>query len=353
MFGAWQNVGAKDFDSVSQLYWHMGNTLDACVTYLVQAKRKDDDGIVSKSYPLFMTKVGTPEKPGWWRDDYGWWGIAFLNAVQPDHAAVLGLDAATKQQCLDAADLGWRIMNYDWIANKHQGVRNDPSGKLTETNTITNVLFLMLSLRRYELISDLTKKEEALRTAGDVFDWFYNAKPPGPNANGLFNSTNLIRYLPSSSDERAWCADQGWFWRACADLFKFDTSVDRRQRIDQVIGQLQPAIPKNVFVNGVAKELPYYQNYDADFATGPGVFMRQFAFMNAARTKDRWDDLIRRSAQAAWNYSKFDNPPPTGAWGCWYPNDCVYTQADNSKLWMLTLKTSAQDAFNAYMTVPP
>ena len=47
--------------------------------------------------------------------------------------------------------------------------------------------------------------------------------------------------------------------------------VDRRQRIDQVIGQLQPAIIKNVFVNGVAKELPCYQNYDADFVTGSGA----------------------------------------------------------------------------------
>ena len=75
MFGAWSNVSATDFEATSQLYWHMGNTLDASVTFLVQDSRRDTAGIVAKSYPLFMIKVGTPEAPGWWRDDYGWWGI--------------------------------------------------------------------------------------------------------------------------------------------------------------------------------------------------------------------------------------------------------------------------------------
>ena len=351
MFGAWSNVSATDFEATSQLYWHMGNTLDASVTFLVQDSRRDTAGIVAKSYPLFMIKVGTPEAPGWWRDDYGWWGIGFLNAAEPAHAKILGLDGPALANCMAAAKLGWQIMNHDWEANHHDGVRNDPSGKLTETNTITNVLFMMLSLRLYKASN--MEDQQALNAARGVFDWFYNAKPPPQSTSGLFNKQNLIRYKPGPElDERAWCADQGWFWRACIDLFAFDNDVNRRTKIDQVLALLQPAVLNNVFVNGIVKELPYPQNYDADFATGPGVFMRQFAIINAARTNDRYDDIIRRTAEAAWHYSKFANPPASGAWGCWYPDNCVYTDADNGKLWMLTLKTSAQDAFNAWMTVP-
>ena len=63
-----------------QGYWHSGNTLDAYVTYLVQAGQKDAAGIIASSLVLFHTPPDPPPQGGkqhdiWWRDDYGWWEL--------------------------------------------------------------------------------------------------------------------------------------------------------------------------------------------------------------------------------------------------------------------------------------
>ncbi len=374
---------------VGQGFWHAGNTLDTCVTYLVQAKQKDNDPnvlFVSSGEKIFRTSQGiypydppgpgTPDRPTWWRDDYGWWGIAFLNAVQ--NAGPLGVDALV-DACKARADLCWRIMKKDWDANKdekgnHLGVRNDPRPPpygQPIANTITNVLFLVLSLRRYEisLLPGNKPDPDALATAKDVFDWFYNAPPcedsSPTGANGLYNKQNLIRYYPSHyQDDRAWSADQGWLWRACVDLDRHDTDKDRKAKYKEVSDKLWNAVLKNVFdANGIVRELRNDYNFDIDFATGIGVFMRQFAYVNANINSSwvgqqyPWAPQIRDSAQGAWTNSDWDrdyteyNLPS----GCWYAGGTDYFSQESSAfgLWQLTMRTAAQDAFNAYMTVPP
>ena len=121
------NAGAFKLYSEGQGFWHAGNTLDTYVNYLVAAKQKDDQQIVSMSQSIFQSVKGTPDKPIWWRDDYGWWGISFLNAVA--NATALNLGADLVARCTVAADECSReFMNTDWEATGHHGVRNDPNG---------------------------------------------------------------------------------------------------------------------------------------------------------------------------------------------------------------------------------
>jgi hypothetical protein len=339
LVNAWNAAHKAGLLNKGQGYWHAGNTLDTYVDYLVAAKQGDAAGIVGLSYPLFTTNLGTPEAPGWWRDDYGWWGIAFLNASRPDHASILGLSDAVVRQCFNAADVCWQIMNYNWEKGGHTGVRNDPAPGNGVANTITNVLFLMLSLRRYHIKKDV----QALETAKSVFDWFSNRQGTQPDIKRLLNSDNLIRETPGSPDDRAWTGDQGWFWRACLALRLVDHDPGRVAAIMRITDLIGAAVYKKVFVNGVVRELPYAQNYDVDYATGPGVFIRQFSIINQDQGgfKDNYDK-IRQSAQGAWDYSES---------GCWYPDNCKYP-GPTDLLWDLTLKTSSQDAYNAYMSVP-
>lgn len=338
--------------ATGQGFWHAGNTLDTCVTYLAQAKQNDTDNIVSRSYTiLFDLLAGTPESPGWWRDDYGWWGIAFLNAAA--NAQTLGLSEQTKQYCINGADRCWQIMNTDWKNNNHNGVRNNPGTNPTpETNTITNVLFLMLSLRRYQMSGNTD--QDALTAATGVFDWFYNAMPPPwEPVTGLFNSKNLIRYYPShTTSDRAWTADQGWFWRACLDLDAVNSDPGRKENIETVMTRLGYAVLNTVFSDGIVSELPFIENYDINFATGIGVFMRQFAIISANKgSPEEFASKIRASAQGAWDNSDWQKDFILS--GCWHGGASEYAdqEAPAFALWDLTLKTSAQDAFNAYMTV--
>ena len=358
---AYKKTGVNKLDpdrnvlECGQGYWHAGNTLDAYVTYLVYANQKDTAGIVAKSSAIFPLGPDKPEPPRvqqkiWWRDDYGWWGIALLNAAQ--WASILGIDDQ-KADLIKKAISGWQIMDDDWEApdHRHQGVRNDPSGQNTETNTITNVLFFMLSLRLYQTADDSDPlKDKALEAARGVFDWFYPDSQNGPKR--LFNQQSLIRYLPGSG-ERAWSADQGWFWRACLLLNQIEVLLnnnpDRKNRTAEVIAILEPAVIKKLFQDGVLKEVSGYDdNYNLDFATGPGVFMRQFTIVNNIY-RGQWSDLIRTTAEAAAAYSGWDSGNPSG---CWHPDPCEY-KTDKAELWNLTLMTSAHDAFTAYLRVGP
>src|SRR5262249_29281271 len=123
----------------------------------------------------------------------------------------------------------------------------------------------------------------ALSTAGDVFNWFYYAKPGEDQQNGLLNDRGFIRELPGAGTDnspepnQAWSGDQGWFLRALYQLRGYRT--DLGDKINQVLTTIEPAILKNLFVNNVVRELSYSGNFNIDYATGPGVFMRQFAFV--------------------------------------------------------------------------
>jgi hypothetical protein len=360
----WNTCFSGKLLNEGQGFWHAGNTLDTYVNYLVAANKKDEELIVSLSQSLFYGAKGTPTNPIWWRDDYGWWGISFLNAADPKNAQTLGLSDDLVARCKGGADDCWQIMNADWVANGHHGVRNAPVGG--EANTITNVLFLVLCLRRYE--SSGKTDTDALATAGAVFDWFYYAPPPTghPDASGLLTKLGLIRVSPSAyNDDRAWTGDQGWFWRACIDLYRLDSNGDRQNRIKSLLKGLADAVIDNVFVDGIVQELPHFANYDLNYATGIGVFIRQFAIVTKSLgdnpTIQKYTALIKQSAQGAWDNSGWDVHYVPAKVGCWHPppdpdHPCVYTAQYLLALgvWDLTIRTATQDAINAYMiTVTP
>jgi hypothetical protein len=348
---AWQlaNGPRTDVLTEGQGFWHAANTLDAYITYLVAAKQRVADDVWSDALRIFNNFAGTPQSPKWWRDDYGWWGIAFLNAAP--NAEALGIDASI---CIENADRCWQIMNYDWVHNRNAdapdkplGVRNNPSKQTPGVaNTITNVLFLMLGIRRYETSDPKNRDKDSLATAGAVFDWFY---PSEADKSRLLNDDGLVRETPGVSDNRAWSADQGWFWRVCLTLEEYDAT--RKDKIDSLFPTLGDKILANVFNNKVAHELPDPRNFDINYVTGPGVFMRQFVFINSFKA-NIWSDLIQQTAQGASDYSGWQQDWTTIKPGCWHDGPCEYEPLRNKTfaLWDLTRKTSAQDAFNAFMT---
>jgi hypothetical protein len=224
-------------------------------------------------------------------------------------------------------------MNFNWLENHETGVRNDPKDGGV-ANTITNFLFMMLSIRRHQCIGDTG----SLGTAKAVFDWFFRFHKPPPESS-LLNSQGLVRETPGSTSDRAWTGDQGWFWRACLVLSEMETDEPRKQNPLTVIEFISQAVSKHVFVDGVVHELAYPQNYDIDYATGPGVFIRQFAAINGVD-----NNLITKTAEGAWNNSDKNS-------GCWYEGDCEYKNLSGNLLWDLTRRTSDQDAYNAFMTM--
>src|SRR5690242_15948352 len=59
-------------------FWFGGNALHAYLDYLFRAGETDTNQILPTANKIYQSMSNNP---GWWRDDYGWWGIAFVVAI--------------------------------------------------------------------------------------------------------------------------------------------------------------------------------------------------------------------------------------------------------------------------------
>lgn len=211
----WNNWGQ------GKVFWRTGNTLDACVDFIVAAQTAwgaDDPDIklrqgalqtmLQDGYQLFL-KVYANDKANnfdplikdvsWW-DDYGWWGITFLK-IYANFDALFGsassdastdcyqADALTKDRCLQHAIDCWSILvKYAWLdANQRSGIPAHPvaggcwnnyfdnsSGGVQ--NTVTNAAFLVLSIRLYFATKENSARQQEsqgfLNTACAQYRWF-------------------------------------------------------------------------------------------------------------------------------------------------------------------------------------
>jgi hypothetical protein len=191
-----------------------------------------------------------PERPyAPWRDDYGWWGLAFARAVKyGDH---LDLDGPRIDACRHAAQACWQILVSSAEENEKYGnakpntpqneykrkiigsdycVWNNSSAKEYDStksevpNTVTNTGFLALGIALYEvepeeklknLYKDAVKKSltyfrNVLFNYPDIKDVQQRV---GPN-NLLINDYGLIRETPNLNAHKAWCYDRGRAWSA-------------------------------------------------------------------------------------------------------------------------------------------
>jgi hypothetical protein len=84
----------KTSDLFKDNFWFAGNAFHTCLDYMIYAKVNDANGkgvigndvngnrVVQKALDIYNSLLPPPPAPppGWWRDDYGWWGNAFVLA---------------------------------------------------------------------------------------------------------------------------------------------------------------------------------------------------------------------------------------------------------------------------------
>jgi hypothetical protein len=89
-------------------YWKAGNTLDAAINYLVVTRKTDETSLVQRSHDyVYFPREKYPH--GAWRDDYGWWGNAFVNAYK--NSKNLGLTDNLRTKCRAAAENCWKVLD--------------------------------------------------------------------------------------------------------------------------------------------------------------------------------------------------------------------------------------------------
>ncbi len=169
-------------------FWKRGNTFDACLTFAdamhhkwagdakVMAMQKRIDEMLEENYQYF-----TSVDPGkLWADDFGWWGLMGINARK--HLLRIGNKTLADKYLNLSIHLCWQQEKghaYDFLDTAKpvpHGCRNgDANGQNKGVkNTVTNVLFFLLSCRIYRLTREenIADNEKYLEMAYRQWVWF-------------------------------------------------------------------------------------------------------------------------------------------------------------------------------------
>jgi hypothetical protein len=206
----WADVDPEKHTSGVKSWWRVGNALHTAIEGMAAAQQKWGDGahhiivtvrqMLDEARDFFFRRYGQSDV---WVDDYGWWGIAFV-AVYENFEIFKNVQGATAaDECLQFADDCWQQMRdkaWDTGGSRYPipitgGCWNNKQHG--SQNTVTNALYLTLSIRLYSVAKTLTtdptwiqRTPQYLDAACAQFKWFGDWYLKGANRSndvGLFN----------------------------------------------------------------------------------------------------------------------------------------------------------------------
>ena len=337
-------------------FWREGNVFDSLVDYILLFESNPQNelaAIAPTAKQLY--NLGLGRSVCWW-DDLGWWGIAAAKMSKNVQNATLKADfkgmAAhtwnimhtyapnTYSQAESGSNSSYfkslqprfnvgGVWNYCW------GLGGDPQkcwpGQSSMCgggcdprspgntlcgyqNTVTNSLYLVLSLRLYQLETDPVQKQHYLNAARSQFDWFRNwfgvadadTTLLASQSNGALVRERASTYANGSSVNnynRAtfWTGDQGLVLGGLVDYF----AAEGDSYAQNVAILIASAIPQGLTDPNAGNLLPWkpggtLQSWDCgDYSCGSGVFMRYllYGFQN--------NTSVRNTVQGSPSYLQF------------------------------------------------
>jgi hypothetical protein len=340
-------------------FWFGGNTLRTCLDYLLGAKQPDTQGLVRKAFDVYSS---LESKGGWWRDDYGWWGTAFLVAIRNQSALGYPPDEPLFTSLRTATAHCWQQLNDNWSDTHYPGAPTISGGvfntKQQETmagrNSVTNEQFWLLSDDLAAL--EPTQPEYAGMAAAEQ-EWFGRwlalpGKPP--NTNGILNENSLVLERPLGNQD-----DPSWYWSGDQGLFISALAGSGKEELASKIAQ-------SVVTNMTDDELVLHENlgftanpslagFIADYATGKGVLMRNLSSFVQPDPSPLFVDFITKNAAAVWcnqlagtQFAFNWNPPVAG-----HEPTVLSVDGKSRALCDLIMQAAGQDALNAALAIAP
>lgn len=353
-----QSIAAfKRFESVWNFndFWKRGNTFDACLTFADAMHRKwpNDAEVISmqerigemleENYLFFMSF----DAGKLWADDFGWWGLMGINARR--HLLRLGKKSLADKYAYLTIHLCWeqeRDHAYDFSDKAlpvPHGCRNgDANGQNKGVkNTVTNVLFFLLSCRIYRqtLEENLADKDKYLEMAYRQWIWFdswFNLEKYG-YLQKLKSGGALVHERPTaffeSSDYKdtthptwekgwVWTGDQGMLLTALTDMLAIKNNLAEwieKNKIDE--GFTVAVFEKNVTnyihllskgiksaltgnADSIIREAPLNANFGPEFGndylSGRGIMMRYLGKLDKQINHIDFSKNIKATAAAIW-----------------------------------------------------
>ena len=302
-------------------FWMAGNLFHTVVEGMVKVGLQHDTYNIGKEaleyFDECIPKTAKPrewrDKCGFWVDDYGWWGIAFMQAYSASDT--LNYDPSMKQKfalyaqdCWEALNACWNTTPISWKKNGTQytitgGIPNTSNGSpmLAGRNCVTNECYWRLSS-----ILGQTFGDDYLDSKANANDFFLQAKAQSI----LFDPSLLVyeRFFGLPKTEHAdwtWLGDQGLFAICCYFNKQGTPGVFDQAQAINIIDHVQTNKKKKTASGVLHEELAPYSQYQLDYGCGKGTFMRNLAIINDARHRGSpseapYDSYIKLNAMAVW-----------------------------------------------------
>jgi len=347
----------KQFESVWNFndFWKRGNTFDACLTFAdalqnkwpgdveVSSLQRKIDKMLEENYTYFKSF----DPGGLWADDFGWWGLMAINARK--HLLKSGnKDLADKYLQL-STDLCWqqgKTHAYDVTKTAKpipHGYRNgDAKGQSKGVkNTVTNVLYFLLSTRIYRLTKqeNMADNEKYLEMAYRQWTWFNSwfKLQQYQYLKQISNDSALVQERPTAFFEDSdykdtahptwekgwtWTGDQGMLLAALTDMqaIKNDLAawIIRNQiEADFKIDQFEKTITRYIHLisrgikagltgntDDIIREAPFKANFGPEFGNdylaGRGILMRYLGKLNTQTSNVNFTKNIKATTKAIW-----------------------------------------------------
>jgi hypothetical protein len=374
-------------------FWFGGNALETCLDYLINAGVKDKDNfniLETAYYQVYaalspesingrIVPVRKPGDIGWWRDDYGWWGNAFVLAM--NNRDKLGYTNLSSDEDLfnniaKSTRFCWAQLTGSWYEGAYGipqdnaegqdatikgGVFNVPtqytpdgSPPMQGRNSVTNEGYWLLS-------QGLAKRRNANdpdfgATAVAMQKWFadWRAHTPAP---GIFDGRGLVLERPTGNAHAAgwcWTGDQGLQFKGLSNAGEGDIAL---KIANSAVTNLATKDASGVMILHESLAATF-SGFEVDYATGKGIFLRNLVSPGVAPAGGGpFAQFIKNNAAAVWNH-RLDQTTNQFSYN-WAgadspePRRLLKQGTKSQDLCDLVMQASGQDALNTAMRIAP
>lgn len=275
------NVGTGLWDSAN--WWNAANALETTIEYSRLTDSLTYRGNIFNTFyqkPRYANFINP-----WFRDDDGWWAIAWIKAY----------DLTGETRYLNQAKLIFWEMTRGWDRVCGGGVYWHKR-ELTYKNAITNGLLLSVAAK-------LNLREPSdrryLQWAQKTWQWYQQS--------GMINSDQLAHDGLNSNcrnnGDTIWTYNQGVLIGGLVDLYR---GTQDPKLLAQAEATAIAAIDK-LAPNGILREPCEPNDCGDDGPQFKGVFMRNLAELNQVSPKPEYRKFIQRNAEAIWANRNAEN----------------------------------------------
>lgn len=344
-------------------FWKRGNTMDACLNFTdallnkwkhdaeIKSMGQKVDIMLEKDYRYFKSI----DPATLWADDFGWWGLMGLNARK--HLQRSGNKELADKYLQLSTNLCWKQARghaYDFSTTAKPvsyGWSNGPANGSSKgvKNTVTNVLYFLLSVRIYRLMKreNMEDSEQYLDMAWRQWVWFdswFQLKKYDYLKRTLSGGA-LVQERPTAFFDGSdyadmehptwekgwlWTGDQGMLLAALTDMLaikndlaawitKNNLVVDFEsdmfeKKVIHYITLMSKGIETALISNKdhIIREAPFKSNFGpefgGDYLAGRGIMMRYLGTLDKNATQVNFKNSIEATANAIWQTrNKSDN----------------------------------------------